>query len=207
MSPVDLDNTTSADTTTVPQQSEAQNDSDTTQKESPSGAEDYKEKYAAAQKEISEWRGRAEKRAEEVNRYKRALLGEDEPQKESEPELANKSDLEALKNDIRWELKNESQISIADQNGKYSEYISQGLSKDVALKLALFDEGITNNADSSLRQAKVAAPPAGLDRTDSVSPIDGLPKDYVQKLRDQGLDDAKIRAIAKNAMERAAKRK
>lgn len=163
MPPVDLDNASSADAS-APQQDSNQNAS------APSG-DDLTEKYAAAQREASEWRGRAEARAEEINRLKRAISGDDEPET-AEPTPATTNDLQTLKQEIQWELKNESQIQLANSNGKYDKYVAEGKSKQDALKLALFDEGITNSAAhaESMRQAQASSASQGIDRTGGDEP-------------------------------------
>lgn len=201
MTPDDTVNSTVADANTAPQQSDSQNAS------APSGQDDVAEKYAAAQREASEWRGRAEARAEEINRLKKAIVNEDE-QKHEDPKPATTNDLQSMKEEIRWELKNEKQIDLANKNGKFDEYVKAGRSKQDALKLALFDEGITNSSNAgSLRQAAAAAPSQGVDRTNYDSPIEGFPKAEYDKMKAQGLSDQKIKEIVSNAQARAAKRR
>lgn len=202
MTPVDFDNSPAADAQAAPQQSQEQNVPET-----PSVSDDLAEKYAAAQREAAEWRGRAEARAEEVNRLKKAVFNEEEPQAE-EPTPATTNDIKSVKDEIRWELKHEKEIELANQNGKFDEY-RKDHDAPTALKLALFDEGITNSANhaDSMRQAAAAAPSAGVDRTNHDSPIEGFPKAEYEKLKAQGLSDQRIKEIVRNAFTRAAKRR
>lgn len=167
---------------------------------------ELQEKYAAADLEAKQWKGRTEKQNEELKRLKTAFVGDEQPV-QVVPEPATKSDLESVKQEIRWELKHEKEIEIANKGGKYDEYIQQGKTKQDALKLALFDEGITNTYQDQMRQAAAAAPSQGIDRTSHDSPIEGMPKAYYENLKAKGLDDASIREIVQNAQQRAAKRR
>ncbi len=143
----------------------------------------------------------------QLKQLKKALVNEDEPEI-PEPTPATTNDIQSMKEEIRWELKNERQIDLANKNGKFDSYVKEGKSKQDALKLALFDEGITNSASQaeSMRQASASAPSAGIDRTNSESPIEGLPASYVDNLKAKGLTDKQIKTIVKAAKERAAKR-
>ncbi|UOF79915.1 hypothetical protein [Caudoviricetes sp.] len=150
-----------------------------------------------------------DKFAIENKRLKTLVVGEEATPSEPEPKPATTNDLVAMKDEIRWELKNEQQIELANKNGKYDEYLAQGKAKADALKLALFDEGISNNAKNSeiMRQAAASTPAQGIDRSDPDSPIEGITKAYYNELKAKKLDDKQIKEIVRNALERANKRK
>lgn len=195
MTPVE-DNSPAADAT-APQQSEELN------AQAPSVTDDAEKN--AALRDAAEWRGRAEARAEEINRLKKALIDEEDPKPEPKPATTN--DIQSVKDELRWELKNEKEIDLANKNGKFDEY-RKTHDAPTALKLALFDEGITNtaNAAESMRQQSAAAPNAGVDRTNHASPVEGISKAYYEELKAKGHDDKDIRDFVKNAADRAAKR-
>lgn len=196
MSPVDLDNTSPDGSALDSHQDASQN------AHAPSDETDLAAQYAAAQKEALEWKGRAVQRAEELNRLKKALVGSEDAPKPTEPKPATTEDLSQMKDEIRWELKNESQIEIADKNGKFSEYVKQGKSKQDALKLALFDEGISNSAVMAevRRQAQASAPSAGIDRTGGTTA--GIPEEVMARYqrRFPKMDKDKLAGIIKKAM-------
>jgi hypothetical protein len=157
-------------------------------------------KHAAARKGMDE-------KAIENKKLKQLVVGETIEEKK-EPEVATKEDLATTKAQLKWELQNEKAIDLADKNGLYSKLISEGKSPKDALDLALFREGLnpTQLSEASMRQAAAASPSAGVDRTSSDSPVEGIPKAQYDSLKAKGLDDAKIRSIVKAAYERKAKR-
>lgn len=143
----------------------------------------------------------------ENKKLKTLLVGE-KPEEPKAPEAATKDDLASTKAQIKWELANEAAIGLADKNGLYSKLISEGKTPQDALDLALYREGFTpkTRSSESMRQASAASPSAGVDRTNSDSPVDGMPKAQYEKLKAQGLTDAKIKEIVKSALDRKARR-
>jgi len=165
--------------------------------------QDLSEKHAAARQGFDQ-------KSIELKKLKSAFLNDDEDEIEDEvlePPAATKQDLSTMKDQIRWELKNEKQIELADKNGKFTTYLSEGITSDKALKLALFDEGITNDAarSESVRQSSVSAPSVTVDRSGGSS-LEGFPDSYIQGMKDKGLSDTKIKQIINSAKDRAARR-
>lgn len=111
---------------------------------------DLKEKHAAARQGM-----------DKANLKLKKIKSEDD---ESEPDSTLKDE---LKNEVVWEIKNENTISLANKNGLYDKYVAEGKTRQDALKLALFDEGITNSAakSESMRQAQASSPTPGIDRS------------------------------------------
>lgn len=149
----------------------------------------YKElegKHAAARKGLDQY-------AVENKKLKKLVVGDDAEEEAPSPKPATTQDLESVKQEIRWELKNEQQISFADKNGKYSEYVKQGKSREDALKLALYDEGFSNNAVASdgVRQVATSGPSPHIHRSEE-APIQlssyaktlGIKPDTVKEYRD-----------------------
>lgn len=158
-------------------------------------------KHAAARKGLDE-------KAIENKKLKQLVVGEEPIEETKAPEFATKEDVASTKEQLKWELANDKAIGLADKNGLYSTLLSEGKSPKDALDLALFREGFNPKTIStdSMRQAAAASPSAGVDRTNSDSPIDGLPKAQYEKMKAMGLDDKKISNIVKTALDRKAKR-
>ena len=162
--------------------------------------QDLETKHAAARKGLDE-------KAIENKKLKQLVVGE-EPEQPKTPEFATKEDVASTKAQLKWELSNEKAIGLADKNGLYSKLLSEGKTPVDALDLALFREGLSPKSisEDSMRQAAVSSPSAGVDRTNPDSPIDGLTKAQYESMKAKGLDDTKIRAIVKSALDRKAKR-
>src|SRR4051812_25547810 len=117
MPPADNSNASaSADAATAPQQSQTTEPGHTAPP-----SQDAQAQLAAAQKEASEWKGRAEKRAEEINRLKRIAIG-DEPEKpeqqQTQPEPLTREEYQKDQSRRQFESDNRDQLDLLNDEGK-----------------------------------------------------------------------------------------
>jgi len=140
--------------------------------------EDLSEKYRSLRKgfddkskELKSLRTENDTLKQRLERVERKFRDDDEepdPSKDQDTPVT-KSDLDVL----RFETANAQRIGLATE--EYSQYRSEGLAPERALKLALVDKGITDDKSLAehLRQQKASSAPSATDRSgdpEDVSP-------------------------------------
>lgn len=163
--------------------------------QAPSGDQEMASKLAATEQQLSEWRGRAETRAEEINRLKKAIVGE-ETTTPSAPQTVTSEDLTHMEDRMRWEIKHEQEIDLA--RPEYEKYIQKGYKREDALRLAHMDKGLIQNPSEHVRQQSHSSVPSGVDRSQG-APIEGINPRLYERLKAKGKTDDQIRELVKKA--------
>ena len=137
---------------------------------------ELQEKSEAHEQDAKTAEGRLKKANEEKNRYKKALVDEEEVEPEEKEETPSVGFTQKDKDDLKWEIKNQNKIDLAQE--EYESYREKGMNSPDALRLAHLDKGITEeNVSEHLRQSESSVPGGNVHRDDKPEIPESVRKD------------------------------
>jgi len=117
--------------------------------------QDLEKKHSAARKGLDD-------KAKEVKKLKHLIVDDTPEEKEEVVEQSTAFTVEE-KELLKWEIKNQDKIDLCQED--YDEYVTQGVSPKLSLRLALQDKGITDsNISDHLRQISSGQPDVSVNR-------------------------------------------